>query len=254
MKAAWIALVLALLGGGAWLMFADGGSGSGKRAGRVEASAKDGSGVAVEDDRPLFEDDAAISEGTEGTEARLAKLEREVEALRRQVAMMKGTSGAFARAGSDEYDAEAEVTPALDEAVRAVIEEEREREREDEAERRRDRWEQRSEERLDELVSQAGINTAQRESISGLWSTEREKAMALFAAARSGDKDFDEAREEMDALRKETDAEAAKLLSTDQYTAYEELRPRGPGGRGGGGGGGGWGGGGEGRRGRGDAP
>lgn len=248
MKAAWIAIVVALLGGGAWLMLSDGGS---PEAGKTRPGEAQRDAGAVEDERPIFEDDEPLGAGA-STEDRVAKLERKVQALEKQVAMMKGVSGAFARADADEYDAEAAVPPALDEAVRAVIEEEREREREDEAERRQDRWEQRSEERLDELVSQAGIDATQRESISALWSTEREKAMALFAAARSGDKDFDEAREEMDALRKETDAEAAKLLSTDQYTAYEELRPRGPGGRGGGGRGR-WGGGGE-RPGRGDAP
>lgn len=247
MKVAWIVAVLALLGGGAWLMLADGDAAGGKKGKRAETSSRGEASGSVEDDRPLFEDDEPIPDGPAGTEARIARLEREVQSLQRQVAAMKGVSGAFARAGADEYDAEA--SPALDQKVRAVIEEEREREREDEAERRRDRWEQRSEERLDELMSQAGINATQRESISALWSTEREKATALFSAARSGDKDFDEAREEMDALRKETDAEAAKLLSTDQFTAYEELRPRGPGGRGGRGGDRGGG-----RRGRGETP
>lgn len=242
MKAAWIAAVVALLGGGAWLLFADDApsrdKAKGDRARAATASQQ------ADDGRPLFEDDDdAAPAGGSGIDARVAKLEREVASLRQQVGMLKGVSGAFARGGDgDAYDDAPSGNPEFDDAVRAVLADERTREREEDDERRRERWETRSQERLDELVSEFGVSPAQRESLSALWSTEREKATALITAARSGEQDFEDVREQMETMRKETDAEAAKLLSSDQYAAYEELRPRGPGGRGGRGGRGGGGG------------
>ena len=231
-KAAFIAIAVALVGAGGWFILRDPSPTAGKVEGSAAKAGTDRS--AADDDRPVF-DDEPVFEGGGSLDARVAKLEREVDSLRRQLAITRGASTVMS---GDDDDA-AEVPAQFDDAVRAVLEEERSREREEEAERRRDRWESRSEEILDELVSQAGINASQRETIGSLWSAEREKAGPIFMAAREGDKDFSEAREEIEALRKQTDAEVAKLLSSEQYTAYEELRPRG-----GGRGGGGWGGGG----------
>src|SRR5688572_17242059 len=219
MKAAFIAIAVALVGAGGWFMLRDPSSPKSKAETTAVKAGSDRS--AGQDDRPVFDDEPASEGG--GLEGRVAKLEREVESLRRQLMITRGA--ATVMSGDD--DGAVEAPAQFDDAVRAVLEEERSREQEEDAERRRDRWESRSEEILDELVSQAGINASQRETIGALWTSEREKAGPIFMAAREGDKDFSEAREEIEALRKQTDAEIAKLLSSEQYTAYEELRPRG---------------------------
>ena len=166
-------------------------------------------------------------------EDRVAALEDEVDDLRRELGRQRMGAGArLPEARSFDEGDEPPDGPLADQ-VRAIVEEEREAEQERRQEQRRERWAQRTEERLDELVARAGLSPEHRESISALWTTEREQMMAMFQEARAGDRDFGEIREALGKLRETTDQEAQALLSEEQYAAYQDLRPRGPGGGGG---------------------
>ncbi|MEM6991274.1 MAG: hypothetical protein AAF721_12270 [Myxococcota bacterium] len=174
--------------------------------------------------------DAPSDRSEPGLEARVAKLEREVSTLRRQLALSVGRP--LPSSSGDEADglvAELD-SPELDSTVRDIVADERQRERST-------RWERRSQRALESLTEAAGLDDEQQTAIAALWDTERERMLPLIMEARSGERDFDEVRKEVEALREETDTEAKKVLSEAQLEAYEENRPRGPGGRGRGGGG-----------------
>lgn len=160
-------------------------------------------------------------------EGRVAKLEREVATMRRQLALV-GAPRVATRADGDPSDAVGVDAPEFDDAVRDIVTEQREQEREQ-------RWARRTERAMERLTEAAGLNQEQQTAISALWETERERLTPLILEARAGDRDFDEVRKEVEALREETDTEAGKMLSDTQNEAYLEHRPRGPGGRGRGG-------------------
>lgn len=170
-------------------------------------------------------------------EDRVAELESEVAALRRQVKAIQLRAGAPAAFGGGDETLELD-DPEVADSVREIVAEEREREREQEMERRRTRAQERMNEALDELVAEANISSDQREKIAALWTEERDHMSSLFAQARGGDRDFREVREQARQMRKSVDEQAKAVLSDEQYAAYEQLRPRGRGGRGPDGGGG----------------
>lgn len=155
-------------------------------------------------------------------EARVAKLEREMATLRRQLAVSRGmASSASARDdGTTPVD-----SPEFDSSVRDIVTDERQRER-------TARWERRSERAMQELAKAGGLSDDQQTAVAALWDTEREQITPLFVAARSGERDMSEVRDEVEGIIAETDAEAAKVLSEAQLEAYGEARPRGPRGRG----------------------
>ena len=156
-------------------------------------------------------------------EARVAKLEREVVSLRRQVALPGVRRAAFSNdPDSDSADLD---SPELDSTVRDIVADERQRQRTQRSERRTRRA-------MDRLVDAGGLNDEQQTAIAALWDTERERIGPLFIEARSGERDFDEVIKDVQAIRDETDTEARSVLAETQFEAYEEHRPRGPGGRG----------------------
>ncbi|MCX4240684.1 hypothetical protein [Paraliomyxa miuraensis] len=228
MRALAVAAALLLTGGVGWYLVAR------DSPDEDEASAKSG-------DEPRSRRDRAARSGPDrggspsdeprrdGTlEQRVARLEDEVAMLRRQLALrgrVPMSGGADARELAED--------PVLGEQVREIFEEERQREREHEDEVRRERFEEMRTAALDELVSVAGLTEQQRETIDGLWNGEADRVMPLIQSARSGDRSFGEIREELEAIRKETDDAAKAAMSEDQYEHYDELRPRGPGRRGG---------------------
>lgn len=167
-------------------------------------------------------------------ETRVAVLEDEVDALRREIRGLRARPVASPPSPSslDAFPGE----PAFEHAVRNVVEQERAREEEARLERRRDQWEARLESLSTELAERAGLGNDEQEQIAALWSAEAEEILPLIAAARSGEGSFRDVREQMDVIRARTDEQAASLLSAAQQEIYEELRPRGPGGRGGRGG------------------
>ena len=172
-------------------------------------------------DRADFDDDAPRGD----LQARVEKLEDEVKSLRRQLAIVGRGRVAIDGAAGDSEDLETVTdSPELDSAVRDIVADERQRERDE-------RFRRFSERALERLTEDAGLSTTQSDAIAALWDTEREKLMPLIVAAREGDRDFDEVRDEAEAIRIETDTEARKVLSEAQLAAYEEHRPRGPGGR-----------------------
>jgi len=157
-------------------------------------------------------------------EQRVAKLEREVATLRRQLALSTGRRVASTRSDDTELTEELD-SPVFDDAVRDIVADERQREREE-------RWQRFSERALSELSEATGLDAERQTAIAALWDTEREKLTPLIQSARSGEADFAEVREQVDKIREESDAEARKILSDAEYEAYLESRPRGPGRRG----------------------
>ncbi len=223
MRALLVVGSILVCGGVAWYLLAAG-QGSSERLAPSEAAPRADRAV-TEGPR---ERDRELQPRRDGTlEDRVARLEDEVAGLRRQLALR----GRVAVSGGGSDPASIVDDPVLDGQVRGIFEEEREREREQEQELRRERFEEMRIAALDELVEVAGLADAQRETVDRLWSTEMERVTPLMDAARSGDRSFTEVREEIRAIRKETDDAAKATLSDDQYAQYEELRPRGPGGR-----------------------
>jgi hypothetical protein len=224
MKHAALAGLLALAGFGVWWMV-----GRDADAPAVRAKAKGG-----DRSKPAAPGDPAAEASEPGDgdlEGRVAALESEVAALRRQIGGLQAARAGFAAApDDDEVEADARPVEGFAAAVREVLAEEREREQVEEDERRAERWEQRMEERLDEL-SEAGVTIPQREAIAKLWELERERVQPLMAAARRGERDFQEVRDEIDGARKETDDAVAKLIDAKQLELYTDMRTRGPGGR-----------------------
>lgn len=236
-----IALVAALLvTGGAVVLLAsrDGGDSledsvelDDEPRGRRGKAPRSGNGSRSFDD----DDPAPRFEPGEGSlEDRVAALEREVVMLRRQLAVR----GKVAMAGSrSDLDSLAD-DPVLQEEVRGIVEEERERERDRQMELRRERFEELRIATLDELSQVASLTEEQRSTIDDLWTTEADKLLPLMSAVRAGEKGFMEVRDEARTIRQASDEAARAMLTDEQYQAYEELRPRGPGrggpGRGGG--------------------
>jgi hypothetical protein len=224
MKHAALAGFLALAGVGVWWMV---GRDADAPAAAVKTKGGERSGAAASRDP-----EAEESEPRDGDLAnRVAVLESEVAALRRQLVGLQAARAGFAGGYDDEDDEDdqpaARPVEGFDAAVREVLAEEREREQTEEDERRAERWEQRMEERLDELVSEAGVTVPQREAIAKLWESERERTQPLMSAARRGERDFQEVRDEVDAARKETDNAVAKLIDDKQLERYTEMRSRG---------------------------
>lgn len=165
-------------------------------------------------------------------ETRVAELEDEVDALRREVQRLRVRPVATGPSGPSNLDMPDPEDPAFEHAVRSVVEQERAAQEEARLERRRDQWDARLEELSAELGQRAGLGDEQTQQVVGLWSTEAEEILPLITAARSGEGSFREVREQIEAIRIRTDEQAAQLLSGTQLEVYEELRPRGPGGRG----------------------
>lgn len=162
---------------------------------------------------------------------RVAKLEDEVKALRRELKLVRAAAGMQASRSGSELDPE---EPAFEGTVREIIEADREEEREREMEQRKQRWEEMTREVLAELRDEAGVNDAQSEEIAGLWKTESEQVFPIFAEARAGERPISEARADVEKFRSETDKAVEKLLTKEQFEKYTELRPTGRRGRRGG--------------------
>lgn len=202
----------------------DDGDGSAQR----ERETRRGAGRGVKSDAPPRR---SSGDDDVGLETRIAKLEQEMAVLRRQLALGRPSVG-----NADADLVEQLDDPRLDSTVRDIVADERQRQQ-------TERWQRRSERALEQMTETIDLTDDQQTAIAALWDTEREQISPLFVAARSGDRDFDEVLQEVEAVREATDAEAAKLLSETQLEGYLENRPRGPGGRGRGG---------DGRRGRGE--
>jgi hypothetical protein len=162
-------------------------------------------------------------------EQRVTDLEREVDALRRQVASAQ--LGRVVSAADDDASAESVEGSGFEAAVRSVYESERAREHEEASVRRQERMQARMEEAADELAQQAGLDDEQRNRVLALWTTEAERIVPLIESTRGGDRSFRDIREQLQTIRSQTDEQAATELSPAQLEAYRELRPRGPGGR-----------------------
>jgi len=126
--------------------------------------------------------------------------------------------------------------PEVRERVSGLVRQELEDAKQQEREQRQARRLEREEERTRELASSLGLDAATGETFVKTLVGEREKMMELFGKARE-EGSFDEAREQVEGMRAETDMKMRKLLSDKQFEAYVASRDE-EGGRWGGGGGG----------------
>ncbi len=83
--------------------------------------------------------------------------------------------------------------------------------------------EQRSE-RVRQFISDARLNYTQEQALTSRLQTEDSRRQALMEEVRAGSKSQRDVRQELRALRTETDQEMAKVLSADQQAKYEEMR------------------------------
>ena len=169
-------------------------------------------------------------------EGRVAQLEDEVAQLRREMQRRRMVQGAAAARGADldpDGSNDGAESPEFEGVVRDIIETEREEARERRTEAMQERFSERHGELLDQLVTVAGINKSERQSIETLWETESEQLVPLFMAGREGERPFSEVREEAEKLRNATDASVEEMLTPEQFEQYKDLRPGPPGRRGG---------------------
>lgn len=216
-------MAVGLIGGAVWMLDAkstEAAKGPENEAGEV---------LATDEADP---DEGPRSGGGGSPVARIKKLEREVESLKRDVRLLRAAKGLAVRARSGASDNGASDNGAsggepFEGAVRDIIEDDRKEEREAELERRRDSFAQFADETAKELAKEAGLGDEARDSVAQLWRTEVDAVLPLMMAARSGERSFPEVREEVEKVRSETDAAAKALMNEKQFETYEELRPRG---------------------------
>jgi hypothetical protein len=155
---------------------------------------------------------------SEGTPAASAPaLAAEVEQLRAEVrGLLAGE--ALQSEGGREY---------LKDAVRSAQEELRAEQRQ----ARQQEWQQaqaqvqaQRSERLRQFITEARLNYTQEQALTQRLQAEDARRQALFEEVRAGGKSPRDVRQELRALRNETDQEMQKLLSAEQQTKYEEMR------------------------------
>jgi len=144
-------------------------------------------------------------------------LAAEVEQLRNEVrGLIAGE--ALSSQGGREY---------LKEAVRTAQEEMRAEMRQ----ARQQEWvqaqaqaQERRSERVRQFITDARLNYSQEQALTSRLQVEDSRRQALMDEVRAGSKSQRDVRQELRALRTETDKEMAKVLSADQQAKYEEMR------------------------------
>jgi hypothetical protein len=79
-------------------------------------------------------------------------------------------------------------------------------------------------ERLRRFVSEARLSSSQERQVTSRLDQESTQRQALFEAMQSGDKPFQNARQEMRQLREQTDTDIKALLDDSQRAQYDALR------------------------------
>ena len=160
--------------------------------------------------RPMVASDGGVA-------AVPASLAAEVEQLRSEVRGMVAGE-ALNSQGGREY---------LKEAVRSAQEEMRAEMRQ----ARQQEWvqaqaqaQQQRSERVRQFISEARLNYTQEQALTSRLQTEDSRRQALMEEVRAGSKSQRDVRQELRALRTETDQEMAKVLSAEQQAKYEEMR------------------------------
>jgi hypothetical protein len=181
---------------------------------------------------------------------RLAVLEQRIAALESEVAQLKQrrgrrgppaaraegerrgrgrAAGSMAPTTGGGAGVEARVVEALTEedevrgAVQDLVREEMETQRQERWERRRERIEERAAERIEQLAEDASLSDQQTEQLGELLADERDRFFNLFAEARQT-MAWDEAREQSETIRSESDAAVAELLTGTQLEAFQAMR------------------------------
>jgi DNA repair ATPase RecN len=144
-------------------------------------------------------------------------------------------------------DREEVITGALEEEgsevrqkVQDIVRDELELRQEEEHLRRLTRMKERLKERLNDFAAEHKLSTQQQKALEDTLLSEREEIMTLMDRNRRADGDFSKVREQIDARRAQTDAQAEAILDGDALQSYRDLRAeeanrwgRGPGGPGG---------------------
>lgn len=157
-------------------------------------------------------------------EGRVARLEAELAALRRELKTQNLVRGAVAAESSGARDGQ----PGFETAVRDILETDRDEQQEQQTEARRSRWTDRRDDILADLRT-AGLSEADSTDIGELWSTESDLILPLIMQARSGEANFGDVREQAKKVRAETDKSVQALLTAAEFEIYQEHRPQGPG-------------------------
>jgi hypothetical protein len=161
----------------------------------------------------------AAADGSGGAVAGTAPvvLAQEVEQLKTEVRSLIAGE-ALNSQGGREY---------LKEMVRSVQDEMRTAQRQE----RQQQWVQaqmqaqaRQSERLRKFVSEAGLNYSQEQELTRRIQEEDSRRQALLAEVSAGTKSQRDVRQELRAMRNQTDEAMQKLLSEPQWVKYEELR------------------------------
>jgi chromosome segregation ATPase len=144
-------------------------------------------------------------------------------------------------------DREEVITGALEEEgsevrqkVQDIVRDELELRQEEEHLRRVTRMKERLKERVAEFTAEHKLSTQQQKALEDTLLSEREEIMTLMDRNRRADGDFSKVREQIEARRAQTDAQAEAILDGDALQRYRDLRAeeanrwgRGPGGPGG---------------------
>lgn len=208
-----------------------------------------------EDERPTSHsthDVQALEKRVKALEDTVVSLSTRVMALERRPAAPEGSGGAVASAPPAALAQEVEQLKTevrslvagealnsqggreyLKEMVRSVQDEMRTAQRQE----RQQQWAQAQtqaqaarSERLRKFISEAGLNYSQEQELTRRMEEEETRRQALFDAMSAGTRSQRDVRQELRAMRTQTDEAMQKLLSESQWARYEELRreERGP--------------------------
>lgn len=92
--------------------------------------------------------------------------------------------------------------------------------------RRAERWRARTQEKLDALAQDGHLNQEQRQKLTMMIDAEQQEIRQLFRDARDNG-DFSSVRDQVRALRAQTDENALAILHENQEKAYLDMREEG---------------------------
>lgn len=213
-----VAIVVLLLGGVCALVFSSAG-GSAEQDARM---------VQLETQVSLLQERMATLEARNG---RRGKRDRGDRADRRRTEREPEWGGSSdeerprrrGRRGEDLASSLESPDPEVRERVSSLVREEMEAASEERWDQRRKRRTERIEQALTDFASAQSLTPADQDSLTDLWTDEREQIGDLFRKARE-DMSWGKARQEAEALREETDASVKAMLSEENYAAWVQMR------------------------------
>jgi hypothetical protein len=214
-----------------------------QRIARLEREMAGDGSLPVDDDAPAPQGQGSCLQRVQALETRVALLQTRL--ARREAGGAPVAVAGRPATGVDGVDPESVLLEALDsdnpevrERIKGVVAEEQQRLHQEHRQERMQRWAERSREMVGQLARDHGFSEEQTDRVNAQLDQEREQIRSLFEGA-TGETGFRGLREQMRAIRDQTDGAVKELLDEGQFAAYqtmrEEQRPR-FGGRGWGGG------------------